>query len=159
MRGPSRLGHLDQYPAQILRGGERCGEEDAPRLVAGNEVHAFGVETAHRPSVPLRLGVVACIDLDGVPVLGVHVVERRLLGRGKGLADVARNQKVATVEQIGLPEAAVQAGALRFQAEDREISQPRIELRLGVAVEIAPLGAEVIRRAAFQPRGAASSVA
>ncbi len=23
MRGPSRLGHLDQYPAQILRGGER----------------------------------------------------------------------------------------------------------------------------------------
>ena len=53
------------------------------------------------------------------------------------------------VKQIGLAEAAIEAGPLDLQAEECEIAEAGIEFGLGVAVEIAPLGAGLLGRAAL----------
>ena len=84
-------------------------------------------------------------------MVGVHVVERRLLGLGELVVCRAVENEIVARQVIGLAEAAIEAGALDRQTEEGEIAEAGIELGLGMAVEIAPLGAGLLRRAALQP--------
>src|SRR5258708_1089811 len=90
------------------------------------------------------------IDRDCVEMVGIHVVETGLLAGGQLLDDRPIGEGIGTVEQIGLAETAIEAGSLWLEAEDREIAEPGIELCLGIAVEIAPLGAGMRARPAFK---------
>src|SRR5690606_17465354 len=58
--------------------------------------------------------------------------------------------------QIGLAEAAVETGALDLQPEKREVAETYIKLRLGVAVEVAPLGANAFGCSRLKLSGAAN---
>ena len=71
---------------------QRFGEEDAATVVAASQIDAFGVDAGQRPAVAGRPGKGARIDVDRIAVIGIHVVERGLLGRGK-LFDVGRGQR------------------------------------------------------------------
>ena len=77
----------------------------------------------------------------GIEMVGIHVVEGGLLASGKLFDDWSAGDQIGTIEQIGLAEAAIEAGALGLEAEEREVAKPGIKPRLGIAVEIAPLGA------------------
>ena len=95
------------------------------------------------------------VGLDRIAVVGVHMIQRALLAGGQRLGDRPLDQKIGSFQRIGLAEAAIQAGALRFEAEDREIAQAGVQRCLGIAIEITPLGPLVLGRFTFEaPRAA-----
>ncbi len=81
----------------------------------------------------------------------------RLLRFGKALGCRAVGDDVGRGQRIGLAEAAVEARLLRLEAEEGEVGKADIELRLRVAVEIAALGACLLRTAASEPDRAAGN--
>ena len=101
----------------------------------------FGIDAGDRPAGLGRPGKGARIDVDRIAMVAVHVVDGRLFGFGELAVCRAVDDEIGARQQIGLAEAAVQAGALDLEAEEGEIAEAGIELGLGIAVEIAALGA------------------
>ena len=138
-------------PASASGVGKKTRRTSSPRARS----MPSSIEAGHDPAVAVGLGEMPRIDGDRVEMVGVHVVERRLFGGSELVDGRADGDEIVAVEQIGLAEAAIEAGALGLQPEDREIAEADIELGLGIAVEIAPLGARMLAafRAPASPRG------
>ena len=96
-----------------------------------------------------------CVEIERAGVIGIHMVDCRLLATCDRGHSRSCQHDVVTGQTIGPGETAIEAGSLDLQPEEGKILEAGVKLRLGVAVEIAPPRLVTFRRAAFQPLGAA----
>ena len=120
-------------PACLVARGRK--ELDAGGAAAGGKLEAFAVEADRPPDLPPR-GLVAGEPRDGVVAEPVDPVDEPRLRLGERRLALARGENVAGRERVGAAEAAIEMDALDREPEDREIAEVRIELRLGVALQI-----------------------
>ncbi len=127
LRASSPAGQIDKHGPEIAGVVQRFGEVCAFGIVAAGEIDALSVDPGHEPSLGVRPGNMSGNGGDSVEMVGVHVIERRLFGSGKRFESRSIQQEIVPLQQIGLPEAAIEAGALWFKTENREIAKPDIE--------------------------------
>src|SRR5262245_8713118 len=80
-------------------------------------------------------------------MVGIHVIDRRLFCIGKTDIGGMDGDEVGTGQFMSPAEPTVQGSLLDSKAEEGEIGEVGVELRLGLAVEIAALGMCLVDRA------------
>ena len=127
----------------------RRAELDASGAAAGGEVKALAIEADRAPSRPRRFK--SREPRDRGAAHGVDLGDEPLFGFRKRLFADARGEDVRRRQRAGAAEAAIEMHALDGEAEVREIGKGRVELRLGIALQIARLARAPSQRSIRPP--------
>ena len=122
----------------------RRDELEAGRLAASGEVQALGVKPDRPPDLPAG-GLASGKSGDRLVAEPVDPVDQTRLRIGQRRLGVARDQNVGRRQRVGATEAAVEVNGLDGKPEKGEIGEVDIELRLGIALEIARANPRALR--------------